>query len=254
MPTKPEPAAGGIRYHDRVIVLGRSGSGKSGLQNHLAKAAICQVVLYDTKDEFTIPGVEPVYKPERIRWSEPVVHLIDDDCDLDDVDRAFSTFWGRKRSRGAPGHYGLVVVVHELNDLCLNQPNSTPASVSNYIRKGRAHGLGLLGGSQRPSGIPTSSRTEVQHVMTFAGGFKEAEDTKRAAGLHGIPVPEFEQTLRKIHAEHGKHAYIWTDIDAERTVIRPPLPEHLRANALATGIDPSAHKRTDTTPDAETEP
>ncbi len=57
----PTPTPGGIRFNDRTIILGRSGSGKSELANYIATKPRCQILLYDTKDEFTVPGITPVY-------------------------------------------------------------------------------------------------------------------------------------------------------------------------------------------------
>ena len=252
--SKPEPAAapaiGGIRFNDRVIIFGRSGSGKSELTNHLATGPRCQRLLWDSKDEFTIPGVEPVYSPTAIRWDEPVIHLIDDSCDLDDVGRLFQVCWDRKVGRTGMA-YGLVVIVHELGDLCLDQPQKTPRPVINYIKKGRAHGLGLIGASQRPVNIPRSARTEVQHVCTFAGGL-DSDDLPVAAKMHGMSVPELEQAITQA-SQLGEHAYIWGDLRTKQNTIRPPLPEHLRKRSLARGIDPLDYHRTKEAPDGADE-
>lgn len=242
--SRPEPDAGGIRFTDRCIVFGRSGSGKSTLTNHLSAVPRCQVLLYDTKDEFSIPGVNPVYDPREIRWNERVIHVIDDSCELADVGRLFQLCWDRKVGRTGQA-YGLVVVVHELGDLCLDTPQKTPRPVINYIKKGRTHGLGLVGASQRPVNIPKSARTEVQHVFTFAGGL-DPDDLPVAAKMHRMSVPEFESALEQARGI-GEHAYIWGDIRAGRNSIRPPLPEHLRKRTLATGIDARDYSRTETT-------
>ncbi len=233
----------GIRFTDRVIVLGRNGSGKSVLINHLAGIYRCQVLLYDTKDEFTVPGVSPVYSVEAIDWSEPVIHLIDDSGDLRDTDRLFRTALSRKTGRDPSKRYGLVIVSHELADLCADSPGGTPPGVSAFIRKGRAHGLGLLAGSQRPRNIPRAARTEAQHVFAFAPGF-DPEDLPIIAAMLGMRVPELEDALEAAAAlsETGEHSYLWHDTRARVTVIRPPLPPQLLRRTLASGIDPSKHR------------
>jgi hypothetical protein len=247
-PTPPEPAArGGIRFTDRVIIFGRSGSGKSELANHIATGPRCQRLLWDSKDEFTVPGVNPVYKPSEIQWDQPVIHLIDDSCELDDVGRLFQMCWDRKIGRTGYA-YGLVVIVHELGDLCLDQPQKTPRPVINYLKKGRAHGLGLIGASQRPRCIPTSARSEVQHVFTFAGGL-DPDDLPIAAKMHRMSVPEFERALEQA-GQLSEHSYIWGDIRAGRNVIRPQLPEQLRGRTLARGIDARDYHRSKEPTDA----
>lgn len=234
-PTTPN----GIRYTDRVFVAGRTGSGKSVLINHLATGFRCQRLLYDTKDEFSIPGVEAVHNVERIDWNEPVIHYIDDAGDLRDTDRLFKILWQRKVGR--TGHaYGLVVVVHELADLCADQPGKTGQWTANYIRKGRAHGLGLLAGSQRPRNIPRAARSEADHVFSFAGGF-DPEDMGVMGQLHRMSAPEYERALEQA-SKLGDHAYMWGDRRARTNVLRPPLPEYMLGQSLATGIDPAAYR------------
>jgi len=243
----------GIRFTDRVFVGGMNGAGKSGVINHLAGLYRCQVLLYDTKDEFTVPGVEAVHRPEQIDWDQRVIHLIDDNGDLADTDRLFKTAWQRKVGRTGH-HYGLVVVVHELGDLCSDQPGRTPQWFSNYVRKGRAHGLGLLCGSQRPRNIPRVARSEARHVFSMARGY-DPEDLPVMAALHQMNVRELERALDQAHA-NSEYAYVWTDRVNRATVIRPALPpEKLRG--LAIGIDPSKHRAPEpenTGPSPENEP
>jgi hypothetical protein len=238
----------GIKFTDRVFVDGRTGSGKSVLINHIATQYRCQLLLYDTKDEFTVPGVEHVRSPEAIDWDERIIHLVDDAGDLGETNRLFKTLWDRKVGRSGKA-YGLVVIVHELGDLCADQPGGTPQWVSVYIRKGRAHGLGLLAGSQRPRNIPRVARTEAEHVFSFAGGL-DPEDTPVVARMHAMTVPEFEGALEQAR-ELGEHAYLWYDKRARENVICPPLPPELLEQTIAAGIDPSLHNQE---PDEPAEP
>jgi hypothetical protein len=252
-PQTPPPARSGIRYTDRVFVAGVNGSGKSLLINHLATRFACQRFLYDTKDEFTVPGVGAVHRIHQIDWSQPVIHYIDTAGDLKETDRLFRMLWERRVGRDPSKRYGLIVVVHELADLCADQPGGTPQWVNNYIRKGRAHGLGLIAGSQRPRNIPRAARTEAQHVFSFAGGF-DGEDVPVMAQMHRLSVGEFETALAQA-AQTGEHAYIWGDRRARTNVIRPPLPPHLVDQTLASGIDPSQHRhQREPEPEREQEP
>ena len=65
----------GIRWHDRVFVVGGTGSGKSELLNYLFSGMSCQKMLLDTKPEFYIPDVAPVSRPGDIDWSAPVIQV-----------------------------------------------------------------------------------------------------------------------------------------------------------------------------------
>ena len=246
MPTRPDPAPGsarqatpGIRFNDRVIVFGSSGSGKSTLINHLAAGVTCQVLIWDSKDELIVPGVTPVEDPARIRWKDRIIHVVDDTCDLENVSRLFDLCWQRKATReeispdGAiPRGYGLVVVVHELGDVCLDQPNRAPRSFINFAKKGRQRALGLIAGSQRPVNIPRTGRTEVQHVMTFAGGL-DPDDLPVVAKMHRMPAGAFEHALADTQARYGEHAFIWHNRRLNTNTIKPPLPDHLRNQTIA---------------------
>jgi hypothetical protein len=225
---------GGLAYHHRVFVAGQSDSGKSVLINHLATRFRCQRLLYDTKDEWTIPGVTPVYRVEHIDWKQPVIHLIDESGNLDDTDRLFRICWTRKVGRSENRSYGLVVIVHELGDLCGDSPGRTPRWLSNYIRKGDAHGLGLIAGAQRPYNIPKVARTEAKHVFSMARGCDPA-DIPVMAGLHRMTVPEYERALEQAH-ELGEYAYIQGNRATRTNVIRPPLPELMLRRTLARNI------------------
>lgn len=239
-----EPAPLGIRWNDRVLVLGSTGSGKSVLINHLAAGYRCQVLLLDTKDEFTIPGVERVHDVSAIDWNQRIIHLVDETGDLKMTERLFRVAGRRKAGRERAGTYGLVIVAHELGDLCQDTPGAAPPALSAYIRKQRAHGGGLLVGSQRPRNIPRIARTEATHIFAFAPGF-DPEDLPVVAACLGMSVPGCVDALEQAASlsPTGEHSYIWHDRRARTTVIRPPLPPHLLARTLAYGTDP-------TTPDA----
>jgi hypothetical protein len=198
----------------------------------------CQRLLLDSKDEFVVPGVEPVRKIEQIDWSQPLVHFIDDRGDLREYDRLFRACLSRRGPRvQGPHTYGLVVCVHELADLCGDSPGATPPWVSAYIRKGRAHGLGLLAGSQRPVNMPKAARTEAQHVFAFSPGF-DPDDRPVVAKLMGINERHLEELLEQAASlsPTGEHAYLWFDKRAKRIAIRPPLPDNLRSQAMVKGL------------------
>jgi energy-coupling factor transporter ATP-binding protein EcfA2 len=230
------PAKPGIRFTDRVLVLGQNGSGKSVLINYVMSTGYrCQRFLVDTKDEFVVPGVTPARRLSEIDWDAPVIHYIDDRGDLREYNRLFALLMKRRAGRNPElrGRYGLVVCVHELNDLCGDNPSATPQWVNAYIRKGRAHGLGLLAGSQRPVNMPKSARTEAQHVFAFAPGF-DPDDRPIVAKLLHVSERELDELLAQAAAlsPSGEHSYLWFDKRAKRLVIRPPLPAAMRARSV----------------------
>ncbi|MDQ2896741.1 MAG: hypothetical protein M3Y09_14025 [Actinomycetota bacterium] len=224
-----------------MICLGQNGSGKSVFENVLFSTGYrCQRLLLDSKDEFTIDGVEPITSVDAIDWAAPVIHYIDDRGDLREYDRLFRACLQRKAGRAeGPRRYGLLVCVHELGDLCGDSPGKTGQWVSAYIRKGRAHGLGLLGGSQRPVNMPKAARTEAQHVFAFAPGF-DPDDRAIVAKMMGVDEHAFDELLRRAAAlsPTGEHSFVWFDKRAKTIQIRAPLPANMLAQSIIRGLEP----------------
>lgn len=218
-------AAAGIRFDDRVLLVGDTGSGKSELLNHLHTIPRTQKLLIDTKAEFSVPGVEPARRPEQIDWRQPFIHFVDEAGDLDDYDEVFRQVMQRKRP--------LSICVHELGDLCGDQPGRTPRWVGATYRKGRSWGIGILGGTQRPVNMPKIARTTAQHVMAFRVPELDVEDRDLVGRMMGLrPLDRFDAELDKL-AElappEGEYAYLWWDQRARRLRRGPPLPAQLRA-------------------------
>lgn len=214
----------GITYNDRVLVLGQTGSGKSELLNHLFTALKCQRVLLDTKGgEWAVPGVEPARAVEEIDWTQPIIHFITQTDDPMEVDGIFEV--ARRRRH-------LSICVHEMCDLCNYSAQKTPPNVSAYLSKGRAHGLGLMGGSQRPVEMPVRGRSEVQHVFIVVPRLGR-EDVNAEAGLGiGIGAKELGALVDQVDAEHGEHSFIWFRKGARGYTVCKPLPEQLRAKTI----------------------
>lgn len=205
-----------FRHNDRIFVLGYTGSGKSELINYLAQQfpGGPQIFLVDTKPEFSIPDVQPISDPREIDWKAPIVHVRYESPSVEEIDRLFKVVGQRRRA---------LVVVHELSDLCEYSANKAPAVVSGYASKGRVFGLGLIGGTQRPVGVPKRVFTDADHVFIFASGFPEPQDMKTAAGVAGMSVRELESTLAELHAACGPHAFLHVDRRERTTTPHAPL-------------------------------
>lgn len=212
----------GIRWHERVFIAGFTGSGKSEVLNLIFSRLRCQRLLLDTKPEFQIPGVEPVSSLEEINWRAPIIHYQDAAGDLDEYDALFHR---------AHQQRNIVVCVHELADLCDDQPARTPKWVRAYIRKGNIRGNGLLGASQRPVGMPRVGRTEAQHVMAMNPPV-DVEDRKVIAAMMQRPLGELDQALERAHQLGGDHSWVWFDRAERKLRISPPLPEHIRKQII----------------------
>ena len=215
----------GIRYSDRVLVAGQSGSGKSELTNYLFSCFRCQRLLLDTKGgEWVIPGVEPVSDPEAIDWREPLIHYQTATTGVDEIDGLFTAANERRN---------LVIAVHELGDLCEHSTNKTPASVNRYLAQGRAWGRGLIGASQLPVDMPKRAKTEAGHIFVFVPPLGKEHLAVVAGAIEGISVDELKAELEAIEREHGEHTFLYfrKGRGGECTVWEP-LPEHLRGQII----------------------
>lgn len=210
-----------IDFNDRTLVLGYTGSGKSELLNAHFSTMRCQRVLVDTKDEWTIPGVEAVSDPEAIDWREPIVHFVGRTGALEEIDGLFAA---------AYDHRPLVVCVHELGDLCDFVPSRTPPHVNAYLSKGRSHGLGLLGASQRPVEMPKRAKTEAQHVFAFTPRMSP-EDVETIARMMDASPRDLGRWLDECHENKGPYSFLWFDRRAREITRWPALPEHVRAKS-----------------------
>lgn len=214
-----------IAFNQRTLVLGKTRSGKSELLNAQASALRCQRVIYDSKAEWMVAGAEPAHAVDAIDWTKPVIHFVPGE----DVKADASAFFKQAFARPTP----LVVVVHELADLCEYRAQGTPPAVNRYIRQGGAHGKGLLAASQRPVEMPVSARSEPEHVFVFVPALQR-DDMETIAGMVHRPLAELEAALTRLQAELGQYSFVYYERDTDQLTFCPPLPERLRRKTIVT--------------------
>lgn len=216
--------AEGIAYNGRTLVIGVTGSGKSELLNVQFSTFRCQRVLYDSKHEFTVPGVVPVESDvDMIDWRQPIVHYRPGEDTRIDAQAFFAAAFQR------PGP--LVVAVHELGDLCDYNANAAPAAVKRYFVQGRAKGKGLLGGTQRPVGLPKQALTEAGDFFVFVPRLA-AEDLVTVARELGRPQDDLGRHLDAAQADLGEHAFLHWNRKTRELIRVPPLPEKVRKRSV----------------------
>jgi hypothetical protein len=197
-------------------------SGKSELLNHLASAFRWQRVLVDTKDEWTVPGVEPVHDVAAIDWREPIVHYRNRGTGPQELGELFDVLNQRRR---------VIAVVHELLDLCDGHPSKTPRSVLQYLTKGAAHGRGFLGGSQRPVMVPSHARTEAAHIFIFTPRLTP-DDLKPIARELGTSFEQLARDLDEVQRELGDHAFVWFNRRTRDLSACEPLDDATRSHTI----------------------
>jgi hypothetical protein len=213
-----------IRSNDRTLVLGFTQSGKSELVNHLLSGLRCQRVIVDTKNEWTVAGVEPVTDPAAIDWRAPVIHAVIEPGDLDACDRLFRDAYQRP--------YPVVVAAHELADLCDYQPNRTPAGLRRYLSMGATGGKGLLGASQRPVEMPKRGRTEADHIFMFVPKVDDDDLAEAAKMIPGVNTAELAAELDSLHEQGGAWSFLWFDRRTRELAPYMPLSEVLRSRTI----------------------
>lgn len=222
----------GIGYNERVFVVGPTGSGKSTLLNHQFSGFACQRLLVDTKDEWELVGPEdeiivPVRDPAKIDWRQPLIHYRDNGGGVDEFEELFARIHRRRH---------IVVCVHELADLCDDQPGKAPPSFRAFVRKGRAHGQGLLGGTQRPVGMPRVARSEAQHIFYVLPRLDPEDEKIVVAMCEGAGQGTMHRALAKAESLSNEHAFVWYAKKGRRLRVSPPLPEHARNASIVRSV------------------
>ena len=226
----------GVRFNERVLVVGPTESGKSELLNVLFSEMRCQRLLFDTKGhEWSIEGVEPVSDPAAIDWNQPIVHYVTAGTDLAEVVDVFEQCCRRRN---------LVVCVHELNDLSGYSTNKTPEVVNRYLSQGGANGRGMLGATQMPVDMPKRARSEVQHVYTLVPPIDE-EHLKVVCRIVGaINAQEMRSELEAVQREHGDHAFIhWPKGALQEPTSWAPLPDWMLEQSIVKRRQAHARER-----------
>lgn len=216
-----------IRFNDRVVLLGSTGCGKSELANRLFTDLHggAQRVVLDTKHEFAVPGVEPVSDVAAIDWTQPIIHYRDGGGGVGEMQDFFAACHARRR---------IVVLVHELSDVCDFSAGRTPPAFNEYVSKGRALGQGLIAGSQRPFEVPSRAKSEADHVFLFVPRFGLEQDHKAAAQTIGMNVNELAATLDELLATLGEHSFLHFDRRERSVVACEPLSEAERSGIVVT--------------------
>ncbi|HUR85660.1 MAG TPA: hypothetical protein VMY78_09965 [Solirubrobacteraceae bacterium] len=218
----------GIAYNSRSLAVGGTGSGKSELLNVQFSAMRCQRVLYDSKREFAITGVEASERAAAIDWREPTIHFQPGEDARRDAQELFAAAFAR------PG--AIVVCVHELGDLCDYNANGAPPAARRYIVQGRAVRKGLLGGTQRPVGIPKQALTEAGDFFIFVPRLSDVDHTTIAREL-AISPDELAARIDTVHERYGEHAFLRWSRRGRELVVCPPLPAHVRRHNIVRRVE-----------------
>lgn len=178
-----------IKTNERILIVGKTGSGKTYLSKYLTRTASRLVVL-DAKATLTDWNLAPWDSTARSKLlsGEPIRTRV-----LPPLNGDITEYWEAVLSDCYKAG-NMSLYIDELYSIC--PPNQKPLNVlwSMYTR-GRELGIGVWSSSQRPAWIPLFALSEAEHFFNFR--LQLEEDRKRMAAFMGTEV------LKVISDEHG---------------------------------------------------
>jgi len=195
-----------IRASDRLLVTGRTGSGKSYLARKIFEASPTPRLLIDPKDGETTAYAVTFSDPSRLPDS-PVARFVPrDPLDLDAYDRLYGsvfvsgprTVWLDEARYAAPA-------------------NGIPPNVGRVVTQGRSKGIGHIACTQRPVWFAPELLSEAEHVITFATSHPRDLDT--ISGVLSMAPRRFGSLL----GELSTHGFTWYDVRLQTLTLCPPV-------------------------------
>ena len=219
----------GVTYGDRVLIVSRTGAGKSELLNVLASSLRGQWLLVDNKDEFAIADVERAHTVDALDFqNERVLHYVPTAASKEEWEDLFGRAFELR---------DFTVVIHEVGYTCDFEPARVGPKHNQFISQGRARGLGYWAATQRPVKLPTFATSEPGHVFAFAEKLKRQDDHQALAHMMDLTHHELADGQRGVLSQHGKHAYLWFDSAAGRVSSWRPLDDSHRARSVVRRTD-----------------
>ena len=195
-----------IKASDRLLITGRTGSGKSHLARRIFEASPTPRLLIDPKDGESTAYAVTFSDPNRLPESPVARFVPQDPTDLDIYDRLYGvvfdagprTVWLDEARYAAPA-------------------NGIPRNVGRVVTQGRSKGIGHIACTQRPVWFAPELLSESEHVITFATSHPRDLDT--IAGVLSISPRELGGLL----AELSEYGFSWYDVRLQTVTLCPPV-------------------------------
>ncbi len=211
----PDP----VRYNDRVLILGKTESGKTVLAKHLFSTFTgCRRTAIDVKGGMEL-GVAPARTPAELDLEAPVSHFIPSRLEDDEYEELFERLW----YAGGPR----VILLDE--SYGPTRAGYAPRGLRFIIQQGRepggagTPGIGLIACSQRPVNIESTLRTEAEHAFVFVPRPSQL-DLKTLAPDLGCDPGVLSRELDALLREEGPHSHLWYCRRQDRFYRCAPLP------------------------------
>jgi len=195
-----------LKASDRVLVTGRTGTGKSYLARRLFEASPTPRLLIDPKNGETTAYAVTFSDPARIP-DEPVTRFVPrDPTDLDVYDTLYSqifnggprTVWLDEARYAAPA-------------------TGIPTNVGRVITQGRSRHIGHIACTQRPVWFAPELLSESEHVLSFAT--HNPKDIATLAGVLSVAPTQ----LAGLIGELPEHGFTWFDVRENTITLCPPV-------------------------------
>jgi len=171
-----------IKSNDRVLVCGRTGSGKSVLVNRLLLPKMTNYVIYDYKHEINVPGAEVFSSMADFRTKPDQRAVI-----YRTASGGNEEFDALCRQVFYRGNNTLV-----LDEIAYHCSSSVIMPHHDLImRLGRSKGVGIVNCTQRPRGLHNNVISQCEHFFIF--DLIQETDRKKLAEFCGESVMERAQ-------------------------------------------------------------
>jgi energy-coupling factor transporter ATP-binding protein EcfA2 len=202
-----------IRFNDRVLIVGKTGSGKTVLARHLFDSMRgARRTAVDPKGRLQL-GITPARSTAAIDLAAPVSHFIPGTLEDAEYEEAFSKLW----------HAGGPRVVWLDESFGPTRAGYAPQALRFIVQQGREVGVGLIACSQRPVNIEATLRTEAEHLFIFVPAPHRIDLDSLALEI-GCSSEVLAKTMRDLQAQEGDHSHLWYRRNTDELVPCAPLP------------------------------